>query len=96
VLRDICLHCIVRSKALQHHVKKVSLLCRLYAARGVVDGHGLLHELMADVIQDLSGQGQTSSGQGSADGTGGPLAADSWVTVSSVTPEVCRDNAVGE
>jgi len=60
-------------------------ICRLYAARGVVDGHGLLHELMADVIEDVSGQGSA----------GGAVAADSWLTVSSVTSEVCRDNAVG-
>ncbi|DBA78126.1 TPA: hypothetical protein ACH3X2_008097 [Trebouxia sp. C0005] len=57
---------------------------RLHAARGVVDGHGLLHELMADVIEDVAGQG----------GAGGAVAADSWLTVSSVTSEVCRDNAV--
>ena len=60
-------------------------VCRLYAARGVVDGHGLLHELMADVIEDVSGQGSA----------GAAAAADSWLTVSSVTSEVCRDNAIG-
>ncbi len=60
-------------------------ICRLYAARGVVDGHGLLHELMADAIEDVSGQGSAG-----AAGT-----ADSWLTVSSVTSEVCRDNAIG-
>ncbi|KAL0021859.1 hypothetical protein WJX77_009077 [Trebouxia sp. C0004] len=57
---------------------------RLYAARGVVDGHGLLHELMADVIEDVSGQGTA----------GVSVAADNWLTVSSVTSEVCRDNAI--
>ena len=40
---------------------------------------------MADVIEDVAGQG----------GAGGAVAADSWLTVSSVTSEVCRDNAVG-
>ena len=60
-------------------------ICRLYAARGVVDGHGLLHELMADVMEDVPGQGSA----------GGAAAADSWLTVSSVTSEVCRDNAIG-
>ena len=62
-----------------------SATCRLYAARGVIDGHGLLHELMADVVEDLSGQGSS----------GAVNAADSWLTVSSVTSEVCRDNAAG-
>ena len=40
---------------------------------------------MADVIEDVSGQGSA----------GGAVAADSWLTVSSVTSEVCRDNAIG-
>jgi len=44
-----------------------------------------LHELMADVIEDVSGQGSAGSA----------VAADSWLTVSSVTSEVCRDNAIG-
>lgn len=68
-------------------------VCRLYAARGVVDGHGLLHELLADVIEDLSGQKHNP--QGSSSGLGGALAADSWLTASAFTSEVCRDNAVG-
>ena len=40
---------------------------------------------MADVMEDVSGQGSA----------GGAAAADSWLTVSSVTSEVCRDNAIG-
>ena len=64
-------------------------MCRSYAARGVVDGHGLLHELMSDVMEDLLGRNTASSA--------GPLtAADSWLTVSSVTSDICWNNAVGK
>ena len=71
-------------------------MCRLYAARGVVDGYGLLHELMADVVEDLCGQVSKNNERVPAGGAAGVLpAADAWLMVSSVSSEVCRSNAAG-
>ena len=68
-------------------------MCRVYAARGVVDGYGLLHELLADAVQDLFGQ-VSKEMQGSSSVAG--ATADTWTMVQSVTTEPCRDNAIGE
>lgn len=68
-------------------------MCRVYAARGVVDGYGLLHELLADAVQDLFGQ-VSKEMQGSSSMSG--ATADAWTMVQSVTTEPCRDNAIGE
>ena len=34
-------------------ITSLCLCARVYASRGVVDGFGLLHELLADVMEDL-------------------------------------------
>ena len=70
-----------------------SAVCRVYAARGVVDGYGLLHELLADAVQDLFGQ--VSKEMQSSSSVSGAT-ADTWTMVQSVTTEPCRDNAIGE
>ena len=62
----------------------------------MVDGYGLLHELMADVVEDLSGQVSKNNERVPASGAAGALAAaDTWLMVSSVSSEVCRSNAAG-
>lgn len=62
----------------------------------MVDGYGLLHELMADVVEDLSGQVSKNNERVPASGpAGGLVAADTWLMVSSVSSEVCRSNAAG-
>ena len=61
-----------------------------------MDGFGLLHELMADVVEDLSGQVSKTNERGPSRGPAGALAAaDAWLMVSSVSSEVCRANAAG-
>ena len=83
------------------------LCARVYASRGVVDGFGLLHELLADVMEDLvdaiakhnqqNGGGSQAKG-GPADAVGSPVkgaAADSWTIVSSAAAETCRENSKG-
>lgn len=61
-----------------------------------MDGYGLLHELMADVVEDLSGQVSKNSERVPSSGPAGALAAaDAWLMVSSVSSEVCRTNAAG-
>ena len=61
-----------------------------------MDGHGLLHELMADVVEDLSGQVSKNNERVPASGAAAALAAaDAWLMVSSVSSEVCRSNAAG-
>ena len=61
-----------------------------------MDGYGLLHELMADVVEDLSGHVSKANERAPASGAAGALAAaDTWLMVSSVSSEVCRSNAAG-
>ena len=64
-----------------------SCCCRQYAGRDVVDGWGLLHELLADVVADVLGNPAEEAGAE----TGG-----AWSMVSSVGDEPCRSNVVGE
>lgn len=72
-----------------------SLCARVYASRGVVDGFGLLHELLADVMEDLV---DAIAKHNQQDAVGSPVkgaAADSWTIVSSAAAETCRENSKG-
>lgn len=71
-------------------------VCRAYASRGVVDGYGLLLELLADVTEDLVDQ---VAKHNQHDSLGSPVngpRADSWTMVSSAASDTCRENSRGE
>ena len=72
------------------------LCARVYASRGVVDGFGLLHELLADVMEDLV---DAIAKHNQQDAVGSPVkgaAADSWTIVSSAAADTCRENSKGK
>lgn len=56
-------------------------------ARGAVDGWGLLHALLADVVEDLLAR---VAGDAAA-----AAAADSWQLVDALMSEPMRSNAIG-
>lgn len=70
--------------------------CRVYASRGVVDGYGLLHELLADVVEDLVDQVAKHNQQDSLGSPARGPAADYWTMISSAASEHCRENGKGE
>lgn len=51
-----------------------------------------MHELLADVVEDLSGAVAASSNGGSQGGA----VADAWMLVTEIVTEPYRDNAFGE
>ena len=69
---------------------------RAYAARGVVDGYGLLHELLADVMEDLVDQVTKHNEQNAVGSPGRGPSGDSWTMVSSAASDICQDNGKGE
>ncbi|KAL3153518.1 hypothetical protein ABBQ38_011849 [Trebouxia sp. C0009 RCD-2024] len=94
LLRALHGHCVQQQAQGWIALEQTACHLRLYAARGVVDGFGLLHELMADVVEDLSGQVSKNNERVPSSGPAGALAAaDAWLMVSSVSSEVCRANA---
>lgn len=52
---------------------------------------GLLHELLADVVEELLGRAGSA---GPVPG-GGSITADAWMLVSDMVTEPYRDNAIG-
>lgn len=60
---------------------------RQYSGRGVVDGWGLLHEILADCVEDLLRS--FSPDEGAAGGS------SSWTLVTPILTDTARDNAVG-
>ncbi|KAL3142038.1 hypothetical protein ABBQ32_004670 [Trebouxia sp. C0010 RCD-2024] len=94
LLRALHGHCVQQQAQGWIALEQTACHLRLYAARGVVDGFGLLHELMADVVEDLSGQVSKNNERVPSSGPAGAVAAaDAWLMVSSVSSEVCRTNA---
>ena len=69
---------------------------RVHASRGVVDGYGLLHELLADVMEDLVDQVARHNQHDSLGSPGRGSGADSWTVISSAASEICRENGQGK
>ena len=69
---------------------------RVHASRGVVDGYGLLHELLADVMEDLVDQVARHNQHDTLGSPGRGSGADSWTVVSSAASETCRENGKGK
>ena len=64
-------------------------MCRTHAARGVLDGAGLLTCLLGDVVEDvLSAVGGESAAHRTS-------SAQAWALVTSFAVPDMRDNAVG-
>lgn len=62
---------------------------RAYADRGVVDGWGLLHSLLADIVDDILGAASTEANSAAA------AERDTWTLIASLSTELARDNCMG-
>ncbi len=67
----------------------VNGLCRAYSERGVVDGWGLMHSLLADVVDDIMGAASNEASSAAA------AERDAWTLIASLSTEVARDNCMG-
>lgn len=65
------------------------LVCRAYQERGVVDGWGLLHSLLADVIDDVLGTARKDAVSAAA------AEHDAWTLIASLAAEPARENCMG-
>ena len=63
--------------------------CRAYQERGVVDGWGLLHSLLADVIADVVGAASKEAASATA------AERDAWTLIASLAAEPARENCMG-
>ena len=63
---------------------------RAYADRGVVDGWGLMHSLLADVVDDIVGAASSEANSAAA------AERDAWTLIASLSTELARDNCMGE
>ena len=65
-------------------------MCRAYADRGVVDGWGLMHSLLADVVDDIVGAASSEANSAAV------AERDAWTLIASLSTELARDNCMGE
>ena len=63
--------------------------CRAYQERGVVDGWGLLHSLLADAIDDVLGTASKDAASAAA------AEHDAWTLIASLATEPARENCMG-
>ena len=68
---------------------QVQCICRAYQERGVVDGWGLLHSLLADVIDDVLGTATKDAVSAVA------AEHDAWTLIASLATEPARENCMG-
>ena len=63
--------------------------CRVYQERGVVDGWGLAHSLLADCCDDILGVASSDASSAAA------AERDAWTLVASLAANPARDNCLG-
>lgn len=63
---------------------------RAYQERGVVDGWGLLHSILADAIDDVLGTANKEAVSAAA------AEHEAWTLIASLAAEPARENCMGE
>jgi hypothetical protein len=84
-------HAASKSESFSVHLQQETpdLLFRVYAERGVVDGWGLLHSLLADVVDAIVGAANSEASSAAA------AERDAWTLIASLSTEMAKDNCMG-
>ncbi|KAK9905588.1 hypothetical protein WJX75_002584 [Coccomyxa subellipsoidea] len=89
ILRALHGYCITELPIGWTALERTACHLRAYADRGVVDGWGLMHSLLADVVDDIVGAASSEANSAAV------AERDAWTLIASLSTELARDNCMG-